>query len=119
MARSLVASASVSALAPFPARPVLTPPHPPVPLLSPPTLAAARWEAYTAGRPYAGLAPADVARRVYSEGLRPHFPHAAPPDYVALAADCWQTDPAARPALPEVVARLEALHARAAAQCEP
>jgi hypothetical protein len=42
-------------------------------------------------------------------GTRPVFPPDAPTALAALARDCWAADPAARPAFPEVAARLEAL----------
>jgi len=43
---------------------------------------------------------------VYHHGVRPLFPPGAPGDLVALAHDCWRTDPTQRPTFHKIAARL-------------
>ena len=69
------------------------------------------YDLYCGGRgPYPGRTPSDIAAAVCRDGLRPAFPRGTPADYARLASDCWAADPAARPSMAEVVARLDALH---------
>lgn len=65
-----------------------------------------------------GLDARRIAAAVAGGALRPRFPPGAPAAYRDLAEACWAADPAARPGLGEVCARLEALAAgyEAAAQ---
>jgi hypothetical protein len=74
------------------------------------------WDLYSAGacQAYPGLSKGDVGRRV-AAGARPGFPPGAPPGYERLARDCWAADPAARPPMAAVLARLGALADRASA----
>lgn len=63
---------------------------------------------------YAGMARGEITRRVFTKGMRPCFPPAAPAAYAALAEACWASDPRERPRLAGpggVVAQLEAMMA--------
>jgi serine/threonine protein kinase len=60
-------------------------------------------------RPPPGLSWEEVADLVAGGGARPEFPPGAPPAYASLARDCWAADPAARPRLGAVKARLHAI----------
>jgi hypothetical protein len=66
-------------------------------------------------RPPPGLDRRSLADLVGLAGARPEFPPGAPPAYASLARACWAADPAARPGLGAVAARLEAMAAGGAA----
>ncbi|GFH24804.1 protein kinase domain-containing protein, partial [Haematococcus lacustris] len=79
------------------------------------------WELYTGQRPYIELLQSSKDKRsrdklilskVAHEHKRPVFPPYAPPDFVALATQCWHPDPAARPAFQEVLAELRIMQDR-------
>ncbi|KAI8475115.1 MAG: kinase-like domain-containing protein [Monoraphidium minutum] len=65
------------------------------------------WEVYTRRRAFKGMSPAAVRGLAAGGGARPAFPLGAPAPLRELAAACWRLDPAARPAFPEIIARLE------------
>lgn len=67
------------------------------------------WELYTQERPYRGMAPHEVIEAVCVRGERPRWPEGSPPELVALAHECWHTDPDCRPSFAEVVERLRQL----------
>ncbi|KAI8469901.1 MAG: hypothetical protein J3K34DRAFT_521810 [Monoraphidium minutum] len=67
------------------------------------------WELWTGLKAYAGLPSDVIAQGVLRHGLRPSFPPAAPPAYVALASACWAPKAGARPAFYDIAARLEAI----------
>jgi hypothetical protein len=78
---------------PLPHSTQLSSPHPNKPLLSTPP----------------GLPRDVIVSRVYRSGMRPHFPSAAPPAFVAICESCWQTDPARRPTFGDIADMLEHL----------
>eukprot|EP00803_Ostreobium_quekettii_P004803 evm.model.scf_1329.4 EVM.evm.TU.scf_1329.4 scf_1329:24471-29795(+) len=53
--------------------------------------------------------PKPLLKRVVLENWRPPFPSSVLPGYAKLAQECWETDPACRPAIDAVLERLEAL----------
>jgi hypothetical protein len=58
-------------------------------------------------RAYSGLPREAVIERVYKSGMRPRFPPTAPPAFVALAEECWHSDPSRRPPFNEIAERLD------------
>ncbi|KAF5833901.1 kinase-like domain-containing protein [Dunaliella salina] len=52
---------------------------------------------------YAGLSDRQVAHQVVYNNMRPTFPKRMNPEYVALAKQCWATDPKERPPITKVV----------------
>jgi hypothetical protein len=69
------------------------------------------WELLTRECPYGDMAQIAVAMAVLNTGLRPAIPAGAQPEFATLIAECWATDPAARPDFLAVIARLEAMPA--------
>jgi hypothetical protein len=67
-------------------------------------------EVYTGSEPFPGVSASAIASAVCRGGVRPRLPCGTPDDYARLASDCWAADPAVRPDMAEVIARLEALH---------
>lgn len=67
------------------------------------------WECATREDPFVGMPPFQVIFAVGREGLRPPLPRACPIDFAKLITDCWDEKPNARPAMKEVLARLENL----------
>lgn len=53
-----------------------------------------------------------VVVAIVRDNRRPAWPSTAPPDYCALAADCWAADAAARPTLHSIAQRLARLQVR-------
>ncbi|KAG7297705.1 hypothetical protein JYU34_018422 [Plutella xylostella] len=75
------------------------------------------WEALAVGAtPYAHSAGADVAGRVL-RGVRPPQPSYVADELFQVALQCWQVDPAERPAAPALRRDLAALAAAPGAAC--
>jgi len=70
------------------------------------------WEMWTRQRPWQDLivcSPWQLVITVGHNGERPPIPHSCPHDLRILMEDCWQTDPRQRPAVAEVIERLEGM----------
>ncbi|KXZ53743.1 hypothetical protein GPECTOR_6g660 [Gonium pectorale] len=65
--------------------------------------------------PYSKLLPAEVAYKVVACGMRPAFSPVIPEQLRRLVEDCWQSDPAARPSVQQLLSRLADLQPHAAA----
>ena len=64
------------------------------------------WELITGQEPFAGLNPLQVMKQV-DAGERPPFPPGVPSPYRWLVEDCWQKNPAFRPAFDKILLRLQ------------
>ncbi|KAG2442110.1 hypothetical protein HYH02_009599 [Chlamydomonas schloesseri] len=69
----------------------------------------------TGEAPYAKMKPAEVAYKVAACGMRPAFSPAVPEPLRRLVEDMWASDPAVRPTVPQLLARLSDLAAAAPA----
>lgn len=70
------------------------------------------WEMYTHVRPFKGMNPQWVAKRIIHEKIRPSLDkaHLWDPNYVALMVECWDQDYTSRPPFNEILSRLENLY---------
>jgi len=66
------------------------------------------WELITKSAPYPGVQPKDLAAQII-DGLRPEIPENCDPVIRELLVKCWDKDPFERPALYQVIAKLESL----------
>ena len=65
-------------------------------------------EIFTRNLPYPDVTPVMVATGVITQGLRPELPAYVPPAIRSLTEAMWSGDPAARPALADVLKQVEA-----------
>lgn len=71
------------------------------------SFAMVMWEAITRSHPYKGMPPFHISFLVGTEGERPTIPHTIPRAIGAIIEQCWQQDPADRPAFTEVLTMLK------------
>jgi len=69
------------------------------------------WELITSKIPYESMTPLQAAVGV-RQGLRPGLPKKTHPKVLDLMQRCWEADPSARPAFPDILAELEDLLAQ-------
>lgn len=72
------------------------------------------WELFTGERPWRGMAIGIILNEVLVRGQRPALPAWLPPAVAALVGECWAQDPKQRPAMEQVLRRLEEAAAAAA-----
>lgn len=60
------------------------------------------WQLVTRELPYENKSTFEAAAAVAMESLRPPFPDGSPAAYKSLVEDCWQDDPAKRPAFEDI-----------------
>jgi len=65
------------------------------------------WELVTREDPYQGMATFQIVIEVGQHKMRPIIPSAVFPPLAQLAAECWNENPALRPAFADIVHRLE------------
>ena len=66
-------------------------------------------EIYSRKLPYTDIPKMATILRKVQEGFRPEIPPDCPAKFAALMEVCWHQDPVVRPAMPDVVRRLQAL----------
>ncbi|KAG2495033.1 hypothetical protein HYH03_006965 [Edaphochlamys debaryana] len=74
------------------------------------------YELLTGERPFRGVTRALLPQLVAVQGLRPELPPDTPPDFRRLAESCWHADPRRRPTFEKVLARVQGMRQRAAAE---
>mmetsp|Transcript_13379 Transcript_13379/g.19973 ORF Transcript_13379/g.19973 Transcript_13379/m.19973 type:complete len:158 (+) Transcript_13379:129-602(+) len=71
------------------------------------SFAIVSWEILILARPYGGLSPNDLERRVWGMGLRPQCPRSWHPKLVSLFNSMWHADPDVRPPFDSIVHSFE------------
>ncbi|WIA09496.1 hypothetical protein OEZ85_008896 [Tetradesmus obliquus] len=67
------------------------------------------WEVVMAAHPWKGMMMGEIMSQVMVEGQRLQFGPMVPKAYAAIAQQCWQEDPAARPTFEQLVLLLQQL----------
>ncbi|WIA29581.1 hypothetical protein OEZ86_012073 [Tetradesmus obliquus] len=67
------------------------------------------WEVVMAAHPWKGMMMGEIMSKVMVEGQRLQFGPMVPKAYAAIAQQCWQEDPAARPTFEQLVVLLQQL----------
>ena len=65
------------------------------------------WEMLTAQIPFGDDTNPLLVHQLIDSGERPFIPGGTHPEYAKLIRDCWETDPAKRPSLDEILQRLD------------
>lgn len=58
---------------------------------------------------FKGVPRALLGHQVTQQHMRPEFPAATPPDYLALTQRCWDRSPSRRPTFESIVTALQAM----------